>query len=79
MGPKTLNIVIKRGTGVQGPAPDFKHLESPEGEVHTVDAAFGWGLVAEGRATPADGETASPGMTDLMDERSRPGQPRGRR
>lgn len=76
---KTLNIVIKRGLAVQGPAPEFTHLASPEGETHTVDAAFGWGLVAEGRAALADGEAAQPGMTDLMDERSRPGQPRGRR
>jgi len=53
MGEKKLNIVIKRGLGIQGPGPDFPHLESPDGEVHTVDAAFGWQLVAEERATPA--------------------------
>lgn len=53
MAEKTLDIVIKRGLGIQGPGPQFAHLESPDGEAHAVDAAFGWYLVGEGRAALA--------------------------
>ena len=47
---KTIAIIIQRGLGVQGPGPDFAHLE---GTV-AVDVAFGYALVLEGRAALAD-------------------------
>lgn len=77
MAGKTLEIVIRRGLGVQGPGPQFEHLESPDGEVHTVEAAFGWQLVAEGRASLANPTEDDPRFTGRVNEPE--GAPRRRR
>lgn len=73
-GQKTLDIVIKRGLGIQGPAPDYKHLESPDGEVHTVDAGFGWSLVAEDRASLARPAEDDPRFTGRVADPDVPGR-----
>ena len=54
---KTIAIIIQRGLGVQGPGPDFAHLE---GTV-AVDVAFGYALVLEGRARGARGSRRTAG------------------
>jgi hypothetical protein len=58
---KTLDIIIKPGTALQGEGPEFKHLESPNREVHTVGEAFGWELVIQKRAQLADPTQLPPG------------------
>lgn len=67
MAPKTIDIVINPGVGVQGEAPDFPHLESPAGEIHTVGAQFGWTLVAENRARLANPGEEHPGLTGRIE------------
>lgn len=77
MAPKTIDIVINRGLGIQGPGPEFPHIESPEGESHTVEAAFGWQLVAEGRASLAHPSEDDPRFAGRVNEPD--GAPRRRR